>query len=150
MAVDIPALREIVERVCTRNDVLNACKRRDIGTLITALCAQGITQGQLAGLTGIPQGRLSEYKTHKRAPTATSTFEAFADGLGMPPAARRALGLAPEAPDPGTRTEGGQPISRRPALGICDLCSATCRGLAPSRCCRRFVESTAATLKRTS
>ena len=38
MAVDIPALREIVERVCTRNDVLNACKRRDIGTLITALC----------------------------------------------------------------------------------------------------------------
>jgi hypothetical protein len=93
MAVDIPALREIVERVCTRNDVLNACKRRDIGTLITALCAQGITQGQLSVLTGIPQGRLSEYKTHKRTPTATSTFEAFADGLGMPPAARRALGL---------------------------------------------------------
>jgi hypothetical protein len=93
MAVDIPALREIVERVCTRNDVLNACKRRDIGTLITVLCAQGITQGQLSVLTGIPQGRLSEYKTHKRTPTATSTFEAFADGLGMPPAARRALGL---------------------------------------------------------
>lgn len=96
MAVDIPALREIVERVCTRNDVLNACKRRDIGTLITVLCAQGITQGQLSVLTGIPQGRLSEYKTHKRTPTASSTFEAFADGLGMPPAARRALGLDSE------------------------------------------------------
>src|SRR5579862_7667132 len=93
MAVDIPALREIVERVCTRNDVLNACKRRDIGTLITVLCAQGITQGQLSVLTGIPQGRLSEYKTHKRTPIATSKFEAFANGLGMPPAARRALGL---------------------------------------------------------
>src|SRR3984885_601696 len=106
MAVDIPALREIVERVCTRNDVLNACRRRDIGTLITALCAQGITQGQLAGLTGIPQGRLSEYKTHKRAPTATSTFEAFADGLGMPPAARRALGLAPEAAGSGDPAAG--------------------------------------------
>src|SRR3984957_6883474 len=96
MAVDIPAIREVVERVCTRNDVLDACRRRDIGTLIEVLCAQGITQGQLSVLTGIPQGRLSEYKTHKRAPTATSTFEAFADGLGMPPAARRALGLAPE------------------------------------------------------
>src|ERR1700733_15229949 len=113
MAVDIPALREIVERVCTRNDVLNACRRRDIGTLITALCAQGITQGQLSVLTGIPQGRLSEYKTHKRTPTASSTFEAFADGLGMPPAARRALGLDPATAgattpnDPGTRSPAG-------------------------------------------
>ncbi len=101
MAVDTPVIREIVERVCTRNDVLNACRRRDIGTLIEALCAQGITQGQLSVLTGIPQGRLSEYKTHKRTPTATSTFEAFADGLGMPPAARRALGL-----DSGTARSG--------------------------------------------
>ena len=25
MAVDIPAIREIVERVCTRQDVLDAC-----------------------------------------------------------------------------------------------------------------------------
>ena len=97
MAVDIPVIREVVERVCTRQDVLDACKRRDLGAVIRVLCAHGLTQGQLAGLTGIPQGRLSEYKTHKRTPTATSTFEAFAGGLGMPPAARRALGLAPEA-----------------------------------------------------
>jgi hypothetical protein len=96
MAVAIPVIREVVERVCTRQDVLDACKRRDLGTVIKALCAQGLTQGQLSALTGIPQGRLSEYKTHKRVPTATSTFEAFADGLEMPPAARRALGLAPE------------------------------------------------------
>ena len=82
MAVDIPAIREVVERVCTRRDVLEACKRRDLGAVIKLLCAQGLTQGQLASLTGIPQGRLSEYKTHKRVPTATSTFEAFADGLG--------------------------------------------------------------------
>ena len=97
MAVDIPAIREIVERVFARQDVLDACKRRDLGSLITVLCANGVTQAQIAALTGIPQGRLSEYKTRKRVPTATSTFEAFADGLGMPPAARRALGLAPEA-----------------------------------------------------
>jgi len=92
MAVDIPAIREVVERVCTRKDVLDACKRRDLGAVISILSAHGITQGQLSVLTGIPQGRLSEYKTHKRMPTATSTFEAFADGLGMPQAARRALG----------------------------------------------------------
>jgi hypothetical protein len=97
MAVDIPVIREVVERVCTRKDVLDACVRRDLSDVITVLCAHGITQGQLSALTGIPQGRLSEYKTHKRMPIATSTFEAFADGLGMPPAARRALGLAPEA-----------------------------------------------------
>jgi transcriptional regulator with XRE-family HTH domain len=96
MAVNIPVLREVVERVCARQDVLDACKRRDLGAVISVLCAHGVTQGQIAGLTGITQGRVSEYKRHKRMPTATSTFEAFADGLGMPPAARRALGLAPE------------------------------------------------------
>ena len=97
MAVDIPAIREIVERVFARQDVLDACKRRDLSTPITVLCANGVTQAQIAALTGIPQGRLSEYKTRKRIPAATSTFEAFADGLGLPPAARLALGLAPEA-----------------------------------------------------
>jgi len=97
MAVDIPVIREIVQRACARPDVLDACRRRDLGAVITVLCAQGVTQGQLSALTGIPQGRLSEYKTHKRTPAATSTFEAFADGLGMPAAARRALGLAAQA-----------------------------------------------------
>jgi transcriptional regulator with XRE-family HTH domain len=104
MAVDIPVIREVVERVCTRQDVLDACKRRDLGAVITVLCAHGITQGQMAGLTGINQGRLSEYKTHKRMPTATSIFEA--DGLGMPAAARRALGLASEAA--GSGQSGGR------------------------------------------
>jgi hypothetical protein len=95
MAVDIRAVREVVGRAFARKEVLDACERRDLGAVITALCAQGVTQGQLSVLTGIPQGRLSEYKTHKRTPTASSTFEAFADGLAMPPAARRALGLDP-------------------------------------------------------
>lgn len=108
MAVDIPVIREVVERVCTRSDVLDACKRRDLGTVITVLCAHGLTQGQLSVLTGIPQGRISEYKTHKRVPTATSTFETFADGLGMPPAARRALGLAPETVGSGSLDPAGE------------------------------------------
>ena len=97
MAVDIPAAREVVERVFARPDVLKACRRRDLSMPITVLCANGVTQAQIAALTGIPQGRISEYKTRKRTPTATATFEAFADGLGLPPAARLALGLAPES-----------------------------------------------------
>ena len=96
MAVDIPAIREIVERVCTRPDVLNACQRHDIGFVIAALCAEGMTQDQIAALTGKPQGRISQYMNHKVIPTTTKTFMEFADGLGMPAVARRALGLAPE------------------------------------------------------
>ena len=97
MAVDIPAVREIVERVCTRPDVLDACKRRDLGFVIRVLRAHGVTQDQIAALTSKTQGRISEYMTGKRTPTAKSTFQDFADGLGMPAVARRALGLAPEA-----------------------------------------------------
>jgi hypothetical protein len=55
-----------------------------------------MTQGQIAGLTGLPQGRLSEYKTGKRKPRGASTFESFGDGLDLPPVARTALGLPPE------------------------------------------------------
>ena len=126
MAVEVPVLREVVERACTRKDVLDACKRRDLGAVITALGTQGVTQGQLSMLTGIPQGRLSEYKNRKRTPTATSTFEAFADGLGMPAAARRALGLDPAAagpdlPGPGGNRPAGLPVATqadmRPVLG---------------------------------
>ena len=99
MAVDIPGVREVVDRVFTRQDVLDACKRRDLGFVITVLCARphGLTQGQVAVVTGIPQGRLSEYKTGKHTPTATSTFEAFADGLGLPPAARHLIPIRSSA-----------------------------------------------------
>ncbi|HUY52504.1 MAG TPA: helix-turn-helix transcriptional regulator [Streptosporangiaceae bacterium] len=96
MVLRVSDVRGIVERVCARQDVLDACGNRDLGTVIEVLGAHGVTQGQVAGLTGIPQGRLSEYKKRKRAARASSTFEAFADGLGMPPVARQALGLAPD------------------------------------------------------
>jgi hypothetical protein len=94
MAVSSADVRTIVERACARPDVLDACARHDLGAVIVALKSSGLTQGRISGLTGIPQGRLSEYATGKRKPSASSTFEAFADGLGFPAAARRALGLA--------------------------------------------------------
>jgi hypothetical protein len=95
MAVSPADVRAIVERACARPDVLDACARRDLGAVIAALGSSGLTQGRISALTGIQQGRVSEYATGKRKPTASSTFEAFADGLGLTPAARRALGLAP-------------------------------------------------------
>ncbi len=92
----ISEVRGIVERACARHDVLDACAGRDLGTVITVLGAHGLTQGQIADLTGIPQGRLSEYVCRKREPKGAKTFEDFANGLDLPLAARRALGLAAE------------------------------------------------------
>jgi len=94
MTLDRNEVREIVKRVFARQDVLEACRRREVGPIITILGSHGISQGLTAGLTGIPQGRLSEYKTGKRLPTL-NTLEDFANGLGVPEHARRALGLAP-------------------------------------------------------
>ena len=108
MTVDSPAIREIVERVCTRPDVLDACKRRDLGFVIAALCAEGMTQEQISALTGKPQGRISQYMNHKVIPAATKTFMEFAKGLGMPAAARRALGLDPEPGGSGPSGQAGE------------------------------------------
>ena len=94
VALGILEVREIVDRVFAQQDVLDACARRDLGRIVMILGAQGLTQGRISELTGISQGRLSEWARRKRKPRASSVFEAFADGLGVPPGAREALGLA--------------------------------------------------------
>jgi hypothetical protein len=58
VALAISEVRGIVERACARQDVLDACARRDLGTVITVLGAHGLTQGQIAELTGLSQGHL--------------------------------------------------------------------------------------------
>jgi transcriptional regulator with XRE-family HTH domain len=115
MALAVSDMREVVERVCARPDVLEACGHRDLGVVIEVLGAHGLTQGQIAALTGISQGRLSEYRNHKRRPTASSIFEAFADGLRMPPTARRALGLSP---DPAVASVVALPSTPSPDVGL--------------------------------
>ena len=95
MATDVIDVGKISERVFARADVLDACRKRDLGIVIDVLGHHGVTQGRIAGLTGISQGRLSEYKNHLRTPRAKSVFEDFANGVMMPPAARQALGLSP-------------------------------------------------------
>jgi hypothetical protein len=92
-----------------RADVLDACRRGDLGAVIAIFNSEGVTQGMLAELTGIPQGRLSEYKTGRYTPRAVSVFQVFADGVGMPSPAREALGLA----------------SGRPPNGVAGQCSGS-------------------------
>jgi transcriptional regulator with XRE-family HTH domain len=112
MALGIFEVREIVDRVFAQQDVLDACARRDLGRVIMILGAQGLTQGRIAELTGISQGRLSEWAGRKRKPRASSVFEAFADGLGVPSAAREALGLASDgSAEPGLSQP--QPVQDR-------------------------------------
>jgi transcriptional regulator with XRE-family HTH domain len=94
----ISEVRRVVERVRARQDVIGACADRDLGAVIAVLNANGLTQGQMASLTGLHQNRLSDYKTGKHQPKEYSIFAAFADGLGPPPAARQALGLDVSAP----------------------------------------------------
>ena len=109
MALSVSDVRAIVAKECARPDVLDACRRGDLGTVIAVLGTHGVTQGLISSLTGIAQGRLSEYKTGTRKPLASSTYRDFADGLGMPPAARIALGLDPE--------QSGSTLLNRKTLG---------------------------------
>jgi hypothetical protein len=97
MAVSPADVRAIVERVCARPEVMGALARRDLGMVVEALGGSGITQGQISELTGIPQARLSNWKTGAREPKGLSTFEKFAN-VGLPSAARRALGLDSDGP----------------------------------------------------
>ena len=111
MVLPISEVRRIVDRVCARQDVLDACAERDLGYVIAFFEKNGLTQGQMADLTGLHQNRLSDYKTGKHRPKEYSVFAAFADGLSLPPAARQALGLDAR-PAPTTTTGVPQP---RPA-----------------------------------
>ena len=116
MALSVSDVRAIVAKVCTRPDVLDACRRGDLGTVIAVLGTHKVTQGKISSLTGIPQGRLSEYKTGTRKPQASSTYRDFADGLDMPPAARTALGLDPE--QSGSPIAAGKNASGAPLLDV--------------------------------
>jgi tetratricopeptide (TPR) repeat protein len=98
VAIDVADVRPIVDRVCARPDVLEACRQRDLGYVIKVLWENGLTQGKMGALTGKPQGRISEWVRGVRAPRHANVIDEIATGLGFPPAARRALGLIAEPP----------------------------------------------------
>ncbi|HXL91795.1 MAG TPA: helix-turn-helix transcriptional regulator [Streptosporangiaceae bacterium] len=98
VAVGVADVRPIVDRVCARPDVLEACRKRDLGYVIKALYEDGLTQGKMGTLTGKPQGRISEWVRGIRAPQYAHVIDEIATGLGFPSAARRALGLTADPP----------------------------------------------------
>ena len=53
MVLPISEVRRIVELVCARQDVLDACARRDLGYVIAVFEKHGLTQVQMASLTGL-------------------------------------------------------------------------------------------------
>jgi transcriptional regulator with XRE-family HTH domain len=107
MPFDSEHVKEIVERVFASQEGLEPCRRRDLGAIVRVCKKYGITQSAIMSLTGIGQGRLSEYSRGKRDTPTLNTLEALADGLGMPPVARRALGLTP-ASGPGNQAVSEQ------------------------------------------
>jgi transcriptional regulator with XRE-family HTH domain len=93
VVLPISEVRRIVEQVCARQDVLDACAERDLGYVVGVFEENGLAQSQMASVTGLHQVELSNYKTGKHRPKEYAVFAAFAGGLGLPPGARQALGL---------------------------------------------------------
>lgn len=93
MAVDEATVRERLAQAFARQDMFEACKRRDAGAIVRILGSHGITQGVIGARTGLAQSTLSNYKRGIHQAEFASTFEKIADGLDMPLHLRQALGL---------------------------------------------------------
>ena len=70
MVLPIFEVRRIVERVCARQDVLDACAKLDLGYVIGVLNANGLTQEQINSLTGLHQNRLAQSAVDRLVSTA--------------------------------------------------------------------------------
>ena len=103
MAVPDHVIRERLTVVFARQDFYEACKRRNAGAMVRILGAHGITQGRISAMTGFAQSTLSNYKRGVNQAEFASTFEKWADGLGMPLSLRQALGLSGDASPNGSR-----------------------------------------------
>lgn len=92
-----------------REDVHNALRERDIGTLFKLLRKYaGASQQRIGTAVALQQGTISAIMTGDRAVTSIDVLERIADGLDMPGEARLRLGLAPKE----------DRMRRRTALGI--------------------------------
>ena len=105
MAEQEHVIREKLVAVFARQDFYEACKRRDSAAIITILNDNKVTQGWIAGRTGLAQSTLSNYKRGVNTAQFAATFEKLADGLDMPLRLRQALGLSGDVPA-GSRPAG--------------------------------------------
>ena len=97
MAEPEHVLRQKLDAVFARQDFYEAYRRRDSAAMIAILNGGKVTQGQIAARTGLAQSTLSNYKRGVNSAKFASTFETLADGLGMPPHLRQALGMSVDA-----------------------------------------------------
>jgi transcriptional regulator with XRE-family HTH domain len=151
MTLDRKEVQQRVGRVFAREDVLEACVRRDrgqekptsdLGVILNVMKSHGLTQGVIAGLTGIGQGRLSEFKNGVRQPTL-DTLEKFADGMGLPEPARAALGLKNKGQG---EVNSGEGTAAEPAGGADLLTLAWMAGTLNNHADRRAILRLSATL----
>jgi hypothetical protein len=115
MGLDKQEVRERIKRAFARQDVMEACKERKIGQIIDILKGYGISQGLIGSMTGLAQGRLSDYKREIYEPTL-DTIEKFALGLNIPDDAKRALGLLPPPEQAAALTPGNGDSTTVPDL----------------------------------
>jgi hypothetical protein len=106
MALDDETLREKLARVYARQDFYEACKRGDVGAMMTIFGENKITQGAISAKTGIAQSTLSNYKRGKNDAKWASTLKKLADGLWMPQRLCEALGVIGDSPSPHGHANG--------------------------------------------
>jgi Helix-turn-helix domain len=83
-----------------RPDTTDTLRARDVRRLFHLLRQYaGASQTRIGIACGFSQGKVSAIMGGSQRVTALEVFERIADGLGMPPQARLALGLAPSALD---------------------------------------------------
>jgi transcriptional regulator with XRE-family HTH domain len=111
-----------------RSDTTDALRSRDIGRLFHLLRQYaGASQTRIGIACGLTQGKVSAVMSGSHRVTTLDVFERIADGLGMPPEARLALGLAPSTLDltlataiPSWDGPGPQPLRPVPGALIVD------------------------------
>jgi transcriptional regulator with XRE-family HTH domain len=104
-----------------RADTTDAVRSRDMRRLFHLLRQYaGASQTRIGIACGLTQGKVSAIMSGSHRVTTLEVFERIADGLGMPPHARLALGLAPSPLDLTSPTaiptrDGRSPQPFRPA-----------------------------------
>ncbi|MEU8266368.1 helix-turn-helix domain-containing protein [Sphaerisporangium sp. NPDC049002] len=92
--------------------MLAALRVRDIGHVFRLVRQYaGMSQTAIGSATGLSQGKVSEIMKGGVQVTRLDVFERIAGGLGMPDAARTALGLAPDFSD---TPPSGHPVGASP------------------------------------
>jgi transcriptional regulator with XRE-family HTH domain len=103
----------IVQRCLQRSDMRRALADRDIASVFRILNTHGMSQREIAAMTGQSQSEISEILAGRRV-IAYDVLARVSDGLGIP---RGYMGLAYDA---STRTliQGGRPRPASPAPAV--------------------------------